>query len=201
MRLVLASNNKNKLREFEVLLAPLGLSLLPQADLGVTQADEPHPTFVENALVKARHAAYGSGLAAIADDSGLSVDALGGAPGVLSARYATLFGQPKSDENNNQMLLKNMEGQTRREARFICALVAVRDAEDPEPLISVGRWTGQILQSPRGQSGFGYDPIVFIPELGLSVAELPPAVKNKCSHRAVAMQQLLQQMREVWQLG
>ena len=200
-RLVLASNNKNKLKEFEELLSPLGLSLVPQADLGVTEADEPHPTFVENALVKARHAAYASGLAAMADDSGLSVDALGGAPGVLSARYATLFGKLKSDENNNQMLLQNMEGQTPRLARFICALVAVRDAEDPEPLIAVGRWTGEILLSPRGQGGFGYDPLVLIPELGLSVAELPLAIKNKCSHRAVAMQQMLTQMREVWQLG
>ena len=201
MRLVLASNNLHKVQEFEQLLAPLGLTLVSQGELGISEADEPHPTFVENALAKARHAAMASGFAAIADDSGLSVDALGGAPGVMSARYATLFGHVKSDQNNNQLLLQNMQGQMQRRARFICALVAVRRADDPEPLVAVGRWCGEILASSQGQGGFGYDPLMFIPELGLSVAELSPVQKNQYSHRALAMQQVLVQMREVWQLG
>jgi XTP/dITP diphosphohydrolase len=201
MRLVLASNNAHKLVELQSLLAPLGLSLVSQSSLGIPEADEPHPTFVENALAKARHAAQASAGAAIADDSGLCVDALQGAPGVLSARYATLFGQTKSDDANNSALLQQMQGKTQRGARFISALVAVRDAQDPEPLIAVGRWLGEVLEEPRGQGGFGYDPLVFVPTLGLSVAELSAAQKNKHSHRAVAMTQMLQLMREVWRLG
>ncbi|MFM8900425.1 MAG: RdgB/HAM1 family non-canonical purine NTP pyrophosphatase [Burkholderiales bacterium] len=201
MKLVLASNNAHKLTELECLLAPLGLSLVSQGSLGIPEADEPHLTFVENALTKARHAAQASACAAIADDSGLCVDALAGAPGVLSARYATLFGQAKSDEANNMVLLQKMSGQSQRSARFICALVAVRAADDPEPLIAVGRWHAELLTSPRGQGGFGYDPLVFIPGLGSSVAELAPEKKNQHSHRAKAMQQMLQLMREVWQLG
>jgi XTP/dITP diphosphohydrolase len=201
MKLVLASNNAHKLAELQSLLSPLGLSMVSQGSLGIAEAEEPHPTFVENALAKARHAAHGSGLAAIADDSGLCVDALNGAPGVLSARYATLFGQAKSDDANNAMLLQQMQGQMQRGARFISALVAVRSADDPEPLIAVGRWFVEVLTAPKGQGGFGYDPLVFVPALGLSVAELSTEQKNEHSHRAIAMRQMLQLMREVWQLG
>ena len=201
MKLVLASNNAHKLTELQSLLSPLGLSLISQGSLGIAEAEEPHPTFVENALAKARHAAKASACAAIADDSGLCVDALQGAPGVLSARYATLFGQAKSDETNNAVLLQQMQGQTQRSARFISVLVAVRSAEDPEPLIAVGRWSAEVLTEPRGQGGFGYDPLVFVPTLGLSVAELSPAQKNQHSHRAIAMRQMLQLMCEVWRLG
>jgi XTP/dITP diphosphohydrolase len=201
MKLVLASNNAHKLAELQSLLSPLGLSLVSQSSLGIAEAEEPHPTFVENALAKARHAAMATACAAIADDSGLCVDALQGAPGVLSARYATLFGQTKSDASNNAVLLEQMRGKTQRSARFISALVAVRSADDPEPLISVGRWSAEVLTEPRGQGGFGYDPLVFVPSLGLSVAELSAAQKNEHSHRAIAMRQMLQMMREVWQLG
>ena len=201
MKLVLASNNAHKLAELQSLLSPLGLSLVSQSSLGIAEAEEPHPTFVENALAKARHAAMATACAAIADDSGLCVDALQGAPGVLSARYATLFGQTKSDASNNAVLSEQMRGKTQRSARFISALVAVRSADDPEPLISVGRWSAEVLTEPRGQGGFGYDPLVFVPSLGLSVAELSAAQKNEHSHRAIAMRQMLQMMREVWQLG
>lgn len=201
MRLVLASNNAKKLVELQSLFGPLGLTLVTQGSLGIAEAQEPFHTFVENALVKARHAAQHSGSAAIADDSGLSAQALAGAPGVLSARYATLFGHPKSDELNNQVLLKQMHGQADRSARFVCALVAVRSSEDPEPLIAMGRWEGQVLSEARGEGGFGYDPLLFIPSLGASVAELSAAQKNQHSHRALAAQDLLRQMREVWHLG
>jgi XTP/dITP diphosphohydrolase len=201
MKLVLASNNAHKLAELQSLLSPLGLSLMSQGSLGIAEAEEPHPTFVENALAKARHAAQAAAGAAIADDSGLCVDALNGAPGVLSARYATLFGQTKSDSTNNTVLLQQMQGKAQRGARFISALVAVRSADDPEPLIAVGRWFGEVLTEHRGQGGFGYDPLVYIPTLGLSVAELTSAQKNEHSHRAIAMRQMLQLMREVWRLG
>jgi XTP/dITP diphosphohydrolase len=201
MKLVLASNNAHKLTELQSLLLPLGLNLVSQGSLGIAEAEEPHPTFVENALAKARHAAQAVACAAIADDSGLCVDALRGAPGVLSARYATLFGQGKSDAANNAMLLQQMQGETQRSARFICALVAVRSADDPEPLISVGRWSAEVLHQPRGQGGFGYDPLVFVSSFGLSVAELSAEQKNEHSHRAIAMRQMLRLMREVWQLG
>lgn len=202
MKLVLASNNRHKLVEMQQLLSPLGLTLVPQCELGIPEAEEPHPTFIENALAKARHAAQASGLAAIADDSGLCVDALGGAPGVLSARYATLFGREKSDENNNLALLERLLGHDdQRAARFVCALVAVRRADDPEPLVALGRWEGQVLTASQGQGGFGYDPLMFIPELGLSVAELSAQQKNEHSHRAQAMRQMLVLMRGVWRLG
>lgn len=201
MKLVLASNNPHKLEELQQLLQPLGLSLVAQGELGVSEAEEPHPTFIENALAKARHAAQASGLAAIADDSGLCVDALDGAPGVLSARYATLFGQARSDENNNLVLLERMLGHSQRSARFVSAVVAVRRADDPEPLVALGRWEGEILTALQGQGGFGYDPLMFIPSLGRSVAELSAEQKNAHSHRALAMQQMLALMREVWQLG
>jgi XTP/dITP diphosphohydrolase len=201
MKLVLASNNRHKLVELQQLLQPLDLALVAQGELGIAEAEEPHPTFIENALAKARHAAQASGLAAIADDSGLCVDALDGAPGVLSARYATLFGQAQGDENNNQVLLQRLLGHSQRSARFVSAVVAVRRADDPEPLVALGRWEGEILTALQGQGGFGYDPLVFIPSLGRSVAELPAEQKNAHSHRARAMQQMLALMREVRQLG
>ncbi len=201
MRLVLASNNAKKLTELQVLFAPLGIELVTQGSLGIPEAEEPFHTFVENALTKARHAAKLSGLPALADDSGLAVEALGGAPGVLSARYATLFGQPKTDADNNRVLLEKMQGVVDRAARFVCALVAVRSADDPEPLIAMGRWQGQILPSLQGESGFGYDPLLFIPSLGRSVGQMAAAEKNSLSHRARASVDLVKQMREVWHLG
>lgn len=201
MKLVLASNNAKKLKELQALFQPLGLALVTQGSLGIPEAEEPFDTFVENALTKARHAARESGLPALADDSGLAVDALGGAPGVLSARYATLFGFEKSDAENNRVLLDKLNGQADRRARFVCALVAVRSATDPEPLIAMGRWNGEILQSARGEAGFGYDPLMFIPSLGQSVAELSAEQKNRLSHRALASEDLLRQMREAWHLG
>lgn len=201
MKLVLASNNAKKLGELQALFAPLGLDLVTQGSLGIAEAEEPHVTFVENALAKARHAAQHAGAAAIADDSGLCVDALAGAPGVLSARYATLFGQPKSDDDNNRVLLEKMQGVADRRARFVSALVAVRGADDPEPLIAFGRWHGELLEAPRGEGGFGYDPLLFIPALNASVAELSAEQKNRHSHRALAAATMLSLMREVWRLG
>lgn len=201
MQLVLASNNAKKLVELQALFAPLGVELLTQGSLGIAEAEEPFASFVENALAKARHAAAASGLPALADDSGLAVEALGGAPGVLSARYATLFGRPKSDAENNAVLLEKLAGTADRRARFVCALVAVRSAEDPEPLVAMGRWPGEILAGLKGEGGFGYDPLMFIPELGQTVAELASAQKNRLSHRALAAADLVRQMREVWHLG
>ena len=201
MRLVLASNNAKKLTELQTLFAPLDFEMLNQGALGIGEADEPHLTFVENALAKARHAAQHARAAAIADDSGLCVDALAGAPGVLSARYATLFGQAKSDDDNNRVLLDQMQGIADRRARFVSALVALRSADDPEPLVALGRWHGEILREPRGDGGFGYDPLMFIPALGQTVAELSAELKNAHSHRAVAARQMLALMREVWHGG
>ena len=201
MRLVLASNNAKKLVELQALFAPLALDMVNQAALGIDEADEPHLSFVENALAKARHAALHAGGAAIADDSGLCVDALNGAPGVLSARYAMLFGQPKTDADNNRVLLEKMHGLSDRSARFVSALVAVRSADDPEPLIAMGRWHGQLLAAAQGAHGFGYDPLLFIPEFNCSVAELGAEQKNMHSHRAIAAADMLGQMREVWRLG
>jgi len=203
-RLVLASNNAKKLGEMQALFAPLGLRLVAQGELGIPEAEEPHVTFVENALEKARHAARHAGGAAIADDSGLCVDALDGSPGVLSARYATLFGRPKDDLENNRVLLEQLAlrpPSTGRQARFVSALVAVRSASDPEPLIAFGRWEGEVLYEARGDHGFGYDPLMFIPALGRSVAELGAQEKNAHSHRAIAARQMLALMREVWRLG
>jgi len=201
MKLVLASNNAKKLVELQALFTPLGVELVTQGSLGIAEAQEPFHTFVENALTKARHAAAASGLPALADDSGLAVDALGGAPGVLSARYATLFGREKSDAENNRVLLEKLAGVDDRRGRFVCALVAVRSAEDPEPLIAMGRWEGRVLEQLQGEGGFGYDPLLFIPALGLSVAQLGAEVKNRVSHRALAAQELLAQMRAAWHLG
>ncbi len=201
MKLVLASNNAKKLKELQALFEPLGIELVTQGSLGIPEAEEPFHTFVENALTKARHAAKASGLPALADDSGLAVEALGGMPGVLSARYATLFGREKSDAENNRVLLEKLDGIEDRRARFVCALVAVRSADDPEPLIALGRWQGEILRAQEGEGGFGYDPLLFIPELGKSVAALGAEAKNRLSHRALASQDLLRQMRESWHLG
>jgi non-canonical purine NTP pyrophosphatase, rdgB/HAM1 family len=201
VRLVLASNNAKKLAEMQALFAPLGVELVAQGALGIGEAEEPHGTFVENALAKARHAAAACGGPAIADDSGLCVDALGGAPGVLSARYATLFGGAKDDAENNSVLLKQLEGRSDRRARFVSVLVALRAADDPEPLVAMGRWHGEVLAGLRGEGGFGYDPLMYIPELGRTVAELDAQEKNRLSHRAQAARQMLQLMREVWRLG
>ncbi|MDR7271302.1 XTP/dITP diphosphohydrolase [Pelomonas saccharophila] len=201
MKLVLASNNAKKLIELQALFTPLGIELVNQGSLGIAEAEEPFDTFAENALTKARHAARLSGLPALADDSGLSVDALGGAPGVRSARYALDAGGEKSDEANNERLLREMAAVEDRRARFVCALVAVRSADDPEPLIAMGRWSGEILAAPSGEGGFGYDPLMHIPALGQTVASLGAEVKNRHSHRALAAAQLIQQFREVWHLG
>jgi XTP/dITP diphosphohydrolase len=212
MRLVLASNNAKKLAELQTLLAGLPLVLTPQGVLNIPEAEEPHATFIENALAKARHAAKASGGAAIADDSGLCVAALGGAPGVESAHAAGLVPtgadreatRRAQDAANNAWLLDSLRKwpQLRdRSARFVSTLVALRHADDPEPLMAFGRWEGQILASPQGEGGFGYDPLMFIPALGSTVASLPPAVKNAHSHRALAAAQLRQLMREAWGLA
>ncbi len=204
MKLVLASNNGGKLAELQTLFAPLGLALVGQGDLGIPEAEEPHLSFIENALAKARHAARHAGSAAIADDSGLCVDALGGAPGVRSARYAEDHGQAKGDASNNRLLLEKLSAivtTPERSARFVCALVAVRSADDPQPLVAMGRWAGVIWPTPRGDSGFGYDPLMYIPELAHTVAELSPQDKNEHSHRGLASREMLRQMREVWGLG
>jgi XTP/dITP diphosphohydrolase len=183
-KLVIASNNPGKLREIGQILAPLGIEVLPQSALGVPEADEPHGTFIENALVKARHAAGITGLPALADDSGICVDALGGAPGVHSARYA---GEPRSDERNNAKLLEIMRERQDRKAHYYCVIVVLRHDRDPQPLIAEGLWRGEILRSPRGAGGFGYDPLFLDPLFGQTAAELVPARKNLMSHRGKAL--------------
>jgi len=193
-KLVLASNNPGKLREFSALLAPLSFSLVAQGELGVPEAEEPYPTFVENALTKARHAAQLTGLPALADDSGLCVQALRGAPGVYSARYAQLAGGEKSDAANNARLLAELAAlpaSAGRRAYFYCVLAYVRSADDPQPLIAEGRWDGEILDAPRGAAGFGYDPLFYVPSLGLTAAEMESRVKSEHSHRALALRRLL----------
>ncbi|MFH1658916.1 MAG: RdgB/HAM1 family non-canonical purine NTP pyrophosphatase [Pseudomonadota bacterium] len=187
-KLVLASNNAKKMKELNALLAPLGFEIIPQGQLGIPEAEEPHCTFVENALAKARHAAQASGLPALADDSGLCVAALGGAPGVYSARYA---GEPKSDARNNEKLLADLAGQDDRRAHFACVLVLVRSADDPQPIIAEGEWHGTILEAQRGADGFGYDPLFYVPTHCQTAAELDGAIKNKLSHRGQAMQKLI----------
>jgi XTP/dITP diphosphohydrolase len=198
MKIVLASNNKGKLAELQAMLAPLQVELVRQADLNIPEAEEPYRTFVENALTKARHAARLSGLPALADDAGLCVDAFGGQPGVDTAYYATRFGYEKSDDNNVTALLEQMQGITHRRAAMVSTLVAVRSADDPEPLIAVGRVVGEIATERRGSNGFGFDPIMFIPEFGKTFAELPVEVKNANSHRGRATQHMLALMRERW---
>jgi XTP/dITP diphosphohydrolase len=191
-RLVLASNNAKKLKELDAILAPIGWELVPQGVLDIPEAEEPHVTFVENALAKARHASRLSGLPALADDSGLCVDALGGAPGVQSARYA---GEPKSDARNNEKLLAALAGTTDRAAHFVSVIVFVRHADDPQPLIAEGEWHGEIIGEHRGEGGFGYDPLFFVREFGKTAAELDAATKNAVSHRAQALQSLLARLR------
>jgi XTP/dITP diphosphohydrolase len=209
MQLVLASNNLRKLSELRALLDSVKVDLVGQRELGIGEAEEPHLTFVENALAKARHAADAAGSAAIADDSGLCVDALAGQPGVLSAVFAPLPAVAAGDREarrraqdaaNNALLLQRLQGVADRRAHFICTLVAVRRADDPQPLVAVGRWSGEILAAPRGALGFGYDPLMLITDLGRSVAELDPASKNLHSHRARAMAQMLPLLREVWRV-
>jgi XTP/dITP diphosphohydrolase len=207
MQLILASNNAKKLRELQALLGPLGLNLVTQGSLGIPEAEEPHITFVENALAKARHAAAQGRGPAIADDSGLCVRALGGLPGVRSARYALDAGRhpegvPRemADQANNTLLLETMQGQADRHAHFTCLLVAVRHAEDPEPLIAEGHWAGQLLDAPRGSEGFGYDPLLWLPEHACSAADMRPEQKNAISHRAIACRRMRELMAHHWGL-
>jgi len=193
-RLVIASGNKGKLREIEHILAPLQIEIIPQNALDVPECEEPFCTFIENALAKARHASKHTGLPALADDSGLCVDALQGAPGVLSARYA---GEPKSDEANNQKLLEVLVGEKNRHAHFYCVMVLVRHEHDPEPIIAEGQWVGEILSEYRGNDGFGYDPIFLDAKTGKTVAELSIEIKSRISHRGHAMAKLLQKIERL----
>jgi XTP/dITP diphosphohydrolase len=198
MHIILASNNSHKLNEMQALLKPLGHDLMPQAELGIPGAREPFNTFVENALAKARHAAESSGLPALADDSGICVHALDGAPGVYSARFAELANQGKGDEANNAWLLQRLLKKQQRSAHYSCVLVAVRGPRDPEPLIAEGRWHGEVAHDLRGDNGFGYDPLFFLPAYGCTAAQLSPERKNTISHRAIAMRKLVELMREHW---
>jgi XTP/dITP diphosphohydrolase len=198
MKLVLASNNAGKLAELQQLFAPLGIALVRQSELGVGEAEEPHRTFVENALAKARHASTATGLPAIADDAGLCVDTFGGLPGVDTAFYATQFGYPKGDANNVRALLEQMQGVENRRAALVSTLVALRRHDDPEPLIAVGRAVGEIARQPIGDNGFGFDPVMFLPQFGKTFAQLPPEVKNANSHRGQAARAMLAMMRERW---
>lgn len=192
-KLVIASNNPGKLREIGEILSPLGIEVSPQSAFGVPEADEPYDTFIENALAKARHAVAITGLPALADDSGICVDALGGAPGVHSARYA---GEPRSDERNNAKLLGMLGGREDRQAHYYCVMVLIRHAQDPQPWIAEGLWRGEILRSPRGSGGFGYDPLFLDPLLGQTGAELVPAHKNLISHRGKALALLVDALRQ-----
>lgn len=191
-KIVLASNNAGKLREFARLFADYDIELIPQGQLGVTEAEEPHATFVENALAKARHAARITGLPALADDSGICVHALGGAPGVYSARYA---GEPKSDAANSAKLIADLEAHADKSAYYYCVLVYVRHADDPQPVIADGRWNGEMIAAPRGQGGFGYDPHFYLPALGKCAAELTSDEKNALSHRGQALRALVEKLR------
>jgi XTP/dITP diphosphohydrolase len=196
-KLVLASGNPGKLREFRQMLAPLGIEVVPQSELGIPDAEEPHETFLENALAKARHASRASGLPAFADDSGICVDALNGAPGVVSARYADAGTGAREDQDrrNNQKLVAELRGKSDRSAHYYCVIVLVRHAADPEPLIVEGRWYGEVADTPRGSNGFGYDPYFYVPALGTSAAELAPDVKNAVSHRGQALRRLVELLR------
>jgi XTP/dITP diphosphohydrolase len=198
MKIVLASNNAGKLAELQALFAPLGCTLVCQGDLGVPEAPEPHRTFLENALAKARNAAHHTGLPALADDAGLCVDAFGGLPGVDTAYYATQHGHPKGDDNNVVALLAQMQNVTQRRAALVSTLVAVRSVEDPEPLVAVGRVVGEITRAPIGSNGFGFDPVMWIPEFQKTFAELPVDVKNAHSHRGRAAKAMVALMRERW---
>jgi XTP/dITP diphosphohydrolase len=197
-RLVLASNNRGKLAELQALFAPVGLDLVRQADLGIPEAEEPFRTFVENALAKARHAAAASGLPALADDAGLCVEAFGGLPGVDTAFYGMQHGYPKGDDHNVTALLEQMRDVNDRRAALVSTLVALRSADDPEPLIAVGRAAGEITRERVGDQGFGFDPVMYLPQFGCTFAQLPPEVKNAHSHRGQAAQQMLRLMQERW---
>ena len=198
IQIVLASNNAGKLAELQAMLQPLGVALIRQADLNIPEAPEPHRTFVENALAKARHASRLSGLPALADDAGLCVDAFGGLPGVDTAYYCTQFGYAKSDDNNVLALLAQMTDVDNRRAALVSTLVAVRSADDPEPLIAAGRVVGEITCEPIGQNGFGFDPVMFLPEFGQTFAQLPTEVKNANSHRGKATRLMMALMQERW---
>ena len=198
MKIVLASNNQGKLAELRVMLMPLGVELVSQSELGIPEAQEPYRTFVENALAKARHASGLSGLPALADDAGLCVDAFGGLPGVDTAFYAMQFGYTKGDDNNVKALLEQMVGVDNRRAALVSTLVAVRSADDPEPLIATGRAAGEITHTPVGSNGFGFDPVMFLSAFGQTFAQLPTDVKNANSHRGKASRQMLDLMRERW---
>lgn len=194
-KLVIATGNQGKLREIRELLQPLGITVLPQSDFAVPEAEEPHVTFIENALAKARNASRHTGLPALADDSGICVDALQGAPGVISARYAADDGSASSqDERNNLKLLQALDGVKDRHAHYYCVVVLVRYADDPEPLIAEGVWQGEILQAPRGEGGFGYDPLFLDAKTDKTGAELPLEIKNRISHRGQALHKLLHRL-------
>ena len=194
-KLVIASGNAGKLREIQHLLEPLGIAAVPQSEFAVPEAEEPHVTFIENALTKARHASRLTGLPALADDSGICVDALDGAPGVFSARYA---GEPKSDLRNNDKLLQALQGIEDRHAHYYCVMVLVRHADDPQPLIAEGVWQGEILATPRGDGGFGYDPIFLDSKTEKTGAELPMDIKNRISHRGQALAKLRHQLERLF---
>ncbi len=191
-KLVLASNNAGKVKEFQALLAPLNFQVIPQGELGIPSAEEPHCTFVENALAKARHASAVSGLPALADDSGICAHALNGKPGVLSARFA---GEKGDDAANNQKLIQELKDKADRGAHYVCALVFVNSADDPEPLIVQTRWYGQIIDKASGSNGFGYDPHFFLADQNCTAAELDPAQKNLISHRGQALRELIKQLK------
>jgi XTP/dITP diphosphohydrolase len=198
MKLVLASNNAGKLAELTPMLAPLGLELIAQGALGIAEAEEPFHTFLENALAKARHAARHSGLPALADDAGLCVDAWGGLPGVQTAYFCTQFGYEKSDDNNRRALLERMAGQTNRKASLVSTIVAVRHADDPQPLVAVGRAVGVLTEQPLGEHGFGFDPVLYIPSEKMTFAQMSPERKNQLSHRGQATRHMLALIRENW---
>ncbi len=200
-QVVVASSNPGKLREIAELLAPLGIEIIPQATLGIGDAEEPHATFVENALVKARHASRVSRMPALADDSGICVAALGGEPGVHSARFALEAGpggaaRAEQDERNNRKLVSLLAGRQDRRAHYACVMVLVHHAEDPEPVIAEGRWSGEVIDAPRGTNGFGYDPYFLLPELGKTAAELGAEQKNAISHRGKALRRLIAKLKE-----
>ena len=191
-KLVIASNNAGKLREIERILQPLGLEILPQSAFNIPEAEEPYCTFIENCLTKARHASQHSGLPALADDSGICIEALNGAPGVYSARFA---GEPKSDQRNNDKMIELLQGHSNRKAHYYCIMVLVRHPEDPQPIIAEGAWHGEIIDTPRGSGGFGYDPYFLVPHLGQTGAELPMDVKNGMSHRGKALAELVAKLK------
>jgi XTP/dITP diphosphohydrolase len=197
-KLVIASGNAGKLREIARILAPLEIEAVPQSEFNVPDCPEPHVTFVENCLAKARHASAHSGLPALADDSGICVEALGGAPGVFSARYA---GEPKSDERNNEKLIAALKGEANRRAHYTCVMVYVRHPDDPEPVIAEGRWYGEIIDTPRGRNGFGYDPYFLDTEFDKTGAELDEDTKNAVSHRGQALRDLVDKLKRLKRLG